>query len=482
MRKWLPLVAVCLGTFMLLVDVTIVNVALPDMAADLRTSFGALQWVVDGYALSLAALLLGIGALADRIGHRRTYVAGLGVFALASLACGLAPDPAVLVSARVVQGLGGAAMIATTFALLNNSYAGRDRGTAYGMWGAVSGASSAVGPLLGGPLTEFLSWRWIFFVNLPVSVVAIAMGVLVLRDTGGRQARRIDVVGVVLFSAAIGLLTFGLTSADEDGWDAPGCWSALGAGAVLLLVFVIVETRITEPLLEPALLRNRVFSGVLVAALLLNFAAYVTLTYSSIWMQSVLGLSPVTAGLVALPMSAAAFVVSASLGRVMHRLRPGRVIGGGLLLVGLGDLLGFVLVHAWASWPALLPGFFVVGLGVGLATPPLSSTGTAAVPAQRGGMAGGAIYTARQVGFAFGIALLGSVVTAGAQRTLAGRNVASAGPVAHDIAGARSADLLRAVPAGARQLLDEAIRAAAAARLAVRRAVARRVGVVGAVG
>jgi EmrB/QacA subfamily drug resistance transporter len=477
MRKWLPLVAVCLGTFMLLVDVTIVNVALPDMASDLQTSFGALQWVVDGYALALAALLMGVGGLADRIGHRVTYVVGLAVFALASLACGLAPDPAVLIASRVVQGVGGAAMIATTFALLNGSYTGRERGMAYGMWGAVSGASSAVGPLLGGPLTEGLSWRWIFFVNLPVSAVAIAMGMLVLRGEHARQARRIDVVGVVVFSAAIGTLTFGMIRAGEHGWGALSCWSALCAGVALLLTFVVVETRIAEPLLELALLRNRVFSGVLIAALLLNFAAYVSLAYSSIWMQSVLRLSPVTAGLVALPMSGAAFVVSASLGRVMHRLRPGRVIGSGVLLVGVGDLLGVALVHAWPSWPALLPGFFAVGLGVGLATPPLSSTGTAAVPAQRGGMAGGAIYTARQVGFAFGIALLGSVFTAGAHHTLAGRHIESAGAVAHDVASARSADVLRSAPAGSRHVVDEAVRAAAANGIAALLAVAGLAGV-----
>lgn len=467
MRKWSPLVAVCLGTFMLLVDVTIVNVALPDMAGGLRTSLGSLQWVVDGYALALAALLIGAGGLADRIGHRRTYLGGLAAFALASLACGLAPDPTTLIASRAVQGVGGAAMIATTFALLNGSYAGPERGIAYGVWGAVSGASSAVGPLLGGPLTEFLSWRWIFFVNLPVSVVAVALGALVLPREHTRQARRIDVVGMMVFSTAIGCLTFGMIRADDLGWASPSCWAALGIGTALMLAFAVTETRIAEPLLELSLLRNRVFTGALIAALLLNFAAYVSLTYSSIWMQSVLALSPVTAGLVALPMSGAAFVVSAGLGRVMHRLRAGRVIGGGLLLVGAGDLLGSALVHVWASWPAMLPAFFVVGLGVGLATPPLSSTGTAAVPAQRGGMAGGAIYTARQVGFAFGIALLGSVFTSGAHHTLTGRHIDAAGPVAHDIAGAGGLTLLRTTPAATHRPLEEAIHAAAANGIAV---------------
>jgi MFS family permease len=180
MRKWSPLIAICLGTFMLLVDVTIVNVALPSMTHDLKTSFSSLQWVVDAYALALAALLMGIGSMADIIGHRRAYIGGLLLFAAASLACGLAPNAGFLIAARAVQGVGAAAMFSTTFALINNSYEGRDRGTAYGMWGAVSGASAAVGPIIGGLLTQGLNWRWIFFVNLPVSAAAIALSLRVL--------------------------------------------------------------------------------------------------------------------------------------------------------------------------------------------------------------------------------------------------------------------------------------------------------------
>ena len=180
-KKWLPLVTVCLGTFMLLIDVTIVNVALPDIAGDLKTSFGSLQWVVDAYALSLAALVLGTGSIADKVGHRRAYVAGLALFAAASMVCGISPNVGALIAARTVQGIGAAAMFATTFALLNSNYSGRDRGTAYGLWGAVSGASAAIGPILGGVLTEGVSWRWIFFVNVPASVLAIVLCVVALK-------------------------------------------------------------------------------------------------------------------------------------------------------------------------------------------------------------------------------------------------------------------------------------------------------------
>jgi predicted MFS family arabinose efflux permease len=244
---------------------------------------------------------------------------------------------------------------------------------------------------------------------------------------------------MALFTAAIGTLTFGMIRANEDGWAAPACWSTLVTGAVLLLAFTIAESRIHQPLLDLALLRNSTFSGVLIAALLLNLAAYVSFAYTSIWMQSVLGLTPITAGIVGLPMSAAAFAVSATLGRMMHRLRARNVISVGILLIGIGDLLGAVLVHESASWPALLPGFFVVGIGVGTATPPLNATGMSAAPPDRAGMAAGAINTARQVGFAFGIALLGGVFTTGAQQTLTSSQVPTANAIAHAIASGRAA-------------------------------------------
>jgi EmrB/QacA subfamily drug resistance transporter len=472
-HKWLPLTAVCLGTFVLLVDVTIVNVALPDMAGDLHTSLSALQWVIDAYALTLAALLIGVGVVADRFGHRVVHLSGLVVFALASLASGLAPNPGTLVAARVVQGIGGAAMLATIFGLLDSSYRGRDRGTAYGIWGAVSGASTAAGPLIGGPLTQSLSWRWIFFVNLPVSVAAIVVCRVALRDDAhARAPRRVDLAGMALFTAAIGALTFGMIRANENGWSNPSGWPLLVAGAVLLLAFAVTESRVREPLLDLALLRNVTFSGVLSAALLLNLAAYVSFAYTSIWLQSVLGLTPVTAGLVGLPMSVAAFAVSAWLGRRMHRLRARYVIGAGILLIGVGDLLGAVLVHRSASWPALLPGFFVVGVGVGAATPPQNATGMAAAPADRAGMAAGAVNTARQLGYAFGIALLGSVFTAGARRTLIDRHVPAADAVAHAIASGRPV---------ASTGPDNAIHAAAASGIEALLAVAGLAGLIAAV-
>jgi EmrB/QacA subfamily drug resistance transporter len=461
MRKWLPLLTVCLGTFMLLIDVTIVNVALPDMAKDLRTSFGSLQWVVDAYALTLAALVLGTGSIADLVGHRRAYVAGLGLFAASSLACGLAPNADALVSARAVQGIGAAAMFATTFALLNSNYTGRDRGTAYGLWGAVAGASAAVGPIIGGLLTQGVSWRWIFFVNLPVSLLAITLCVLVLEDAHAPFKARVDVLGMATFTAAAATLTYGLIRANEHGWSPPATWAWLVASPVLLAAFVLVELRTSQPMLELSLLRNRSFVGVLLAGLVLTFAAFSSFTYTSIWLQSVLGMSPIEAGLTGLPLSGAAFIVSAAIGRFLHGSIAGQIIGGGLLVIGVGGLVGGLLVHGSARWPELIPGFVLIGIGVGLATPTLGSAAMAAVPVQRGGMAAGAVNTTRQLGFALGIAALGSVFAARATHVLSGRGVPGSGGVARALAGGQAPNLLHRAPAGVRAALDNGFHAAA---------------------
>src|SRR6516225_9649123 len=226
MRKWWPLVAVCAGASMLLVDVTIVNVALPDMARQLHTSFGDLQWVIDLYALVLGALVLTVGSVADRFGRRRLYLTGLVVFAASSLACGLAPNVGMLIAARGVQGLGAAAMFATTMALISSTYSGRDRGVAFGTWGAINGAASAAGPIIGGLLTAHFGWRWIFLVNLPVSVVAVLVTLLVVAESRDPRPRGIDVPGMVSFTVAAAALTYALIR---------GSW---GSGVTLALVAV----------------------------------------------------------------------------------------------------------------------------------------------------------------------------------------------------------------------------------------------------
>ena len=451
---------------MLLIDVTIVNVALPDMAKDLGTSFSSLQWVVDGYALALAALVLGTGSIGDIVGHRRTYVGGLVLFALASLVCGLAPNDGVLIAARVVQGVGAAAMFATTFALLNASYQGRDRGTAYGMWGAVAGAAAAVGPILGGLLTQAISWRWIFFVNLPISVLAIVMCLWVFSNADHVPSGvRVDIPGMVTFVVSAGLITYGFIEASDKGWADAGTLAALLGGAAMLAVFVAVEARSDHAMLDLALLRNRSFVGILIAGLLLNFSAFGYLAYTSIWLQSVLGLSPIQSGLTGLPLSLAAFVVSAGTGKYLHGRAPGPIIAGGLVLIGLGGLISAVLVHGSASWPALMPGYLVVGVGVGFAMPTLSSSAMSSVAVQRGGMAAGALNTARQLGFAFGIALLGSVFAIRAQTTFSDAGVSGSGKLATALAGGQGPAILAKTPPAGRAALDHLLQAASVAGL-----------------
>ncbi|WP_395295498.1 MFS transporter [Kitasatospora hibisci] len=418
MSKWWPLVAVSLGVFMLLTDVSIVIVALPDIGTGLGMDFAGLQWVLDGYALALAALMLGLGALADRRGRRRVYIAGLTVFALASLACGLAPNGAVLIAARVVQAGGGAAMSATAMALLNLAYQGRDRGVAFGVWGAVSGAAAATGPVVGGVLTEYLGWRSIFLVNLPVSVAAVALALRTLPESRDPHARRIDLPGTVTFTAAAGTLVLMLIRGGTDGWTSAPVLALATAAVVSLAAFVLVEARSAHPLLELALLRNPSFTGVMLCGLFYSAAAFSCLPYSSLWLQSVLGQGPLAAGLVMLPMSAVAFAVSAVAGRRLSTLPAAVPLGGGLAVIGVGGLLQCTLDGS-SGWGALLPGLAVAGLGVGAVSPVLASSAMAAVPRERGGMAGGALNTFRQLGQALGIAVFGLVLHHGLRSGLA---------------------------------------------------------------
>ncbi|MFJ9630028.1 MFS transporter [Streptomyces sp. NPDC101175] len=444
MRTWGPLTAICLGTFMLLLDVTIVVVALPDMARSLHASLGALQWVVDGYALALAALLLGVGAAADVLGRRRVHVAGVVLFAVASLLCGLADGPGTLVAARAVQGVGAAAMFATTLPLLGSVYQGRRRSVALGVWGAVSGGAAAVGPVLGGVLTEGPGWRWIFFVNLPVSVVAVWLTLRVVPESRGPRGLRVDWAGTVAFAVFAGGVTCAVVRAGEDGWGGAVTLGSFGCAALALLCFVLVERRAARPLLDPALLRAPAFVGVLVGGLAFNGVAFGGMPYLSIWLQTVLGLSPVRGGLTLLPLTGAAVVVSVLAGKLLHGAPARLTVGGGLLLIGTGCFCQAVL-GAGSHWTALVPGLVLVGVGTGLVGPAIAGAALAAVPAERAGMAGGALNTARQLGYALGVAVSGTVLASRMRDTLphdAARTLAGGGAGA--LRGAFSEHALRA--------------------------------------
>jgi EmrB/QacA subfamily drug resistance transporter len=413
MRKWLPLIAVCAGTFMLLVDVTIVTVALPRMAAGLHTSMPDLQWVLDLYALVLASLVLTAGSLADRIGRRVVYLGGLVVFAAASLTCGLSGSAGVLIAARGIQGIGAAAMFATTMALISSSYSGRDRGVAFGVWAAVNGAASAAGPVIGGLLTTHFGWRSIFFVNLPVSVVAVVLVLVAVRETRDPRAGRVDLPGMVSFTAAAAALTYALI---RGSWGSGRTLGLFAIAVAALIVFVAVERARRDPMLDLSLLRNPTFTTLLVAVALLPAAAWSILAYQSLWLQTVLGLSPIEAGMLFLPMSLSTFGVSIAIGRKLHAASPRLLIGAGLLLIAAGALAQAV-IKSGSGWVVEVPGLVLVGLGAGLVLAPLSATAMAAVPGPRAGMAAGAVNTFRQLGYAFGVAVLGAVFRGGLERT-----------------------------------------------------------------
>ena len=418
MRKWLPLAAVCAGTFMLLVDVTIVTVALPEMAGGLDASLSDLQWVLSAYALVLAALVLTSGSIADRVGRRAVYLGGLVGFGLASLACGVSANVGMLIAARGVQGLAAAAMFATTLALISTSYEGRDRGLAFGVWAAVNGAAAAVGPMLGGLLTDCLGWRWIFLVNLPVCIAAIVLTVLVVGESRDPHPRRIDLLGMASFTIAAGTFSYALI---RGSWGSGVTLGLFGVAALALVVFVVAESRRSDPMLDLSLLRGGSFATVLFTAAMLPAAAWAFLAYQTLWLQSVLGLSPIEAGLVWLPASVTTFIVSILVGRVMDQASPRLLIGTGMLMIAAGAFAE-TAVSAGSEWTVAVPGLLLVGVGAGLVLGPLSAAAMAAVPGPRAGMAAGAVNTFRQLGFALGIAVLGAVFR-GALDDTAGRSL-----------------------------------------------------------
>lgn len=407
-HRWWTLGAVCVATFMLLLDVTIVNVALPDIQRDLGSSFEDLQWVVDAYALTLAAFLLTAGSLADRLGRRRVFVAGLAVFSVASLLCGLSQSPTALNLARALQGVGGAAMFATSLALLAAAFSGRERGTALGIWGATTGASVAVGPLVGGVLVEHVSWQSIFYVNLPIGLAAIAVTLRMVRETKDPHPAPVDVVGLVTFSAALFALIFALVRGNGEGWGSPLIVGLLVAAVALLVVFVAVEHRLEHPMFDLTLFRKPTFVGVSVAAFALSASMFAMFLYLTLFMQNILGYGPLDAGLRFLPTTILSFFAAAVSGNLTERVPVRYLLAIGLGCVGIGLILMSGLDKD-SGWTALLPGFLLGGLGVGLTNPAIASTAVGVVEPRRAGMASGVNSTFRQVGIATGIAGLGAI-------------------------------------------------------------------------
>jgi EmrB/QacA subfamily drug resistance transporter len=437
-RKWWSLLAVCLATFMLLLDITVVNVALPDIQKELDTDLTGLQWVVDAYTLLLAALTLTMGTLADRFGRRRLFVIGVGVFTLASLLCGLATSATFLHLARGLQGVGGAAMFATSLALIAQEFDPRERGTAFGLWGATTGFAVAVGPVVGGLITEHLGWEWIFFVNVPVGVIAIAMTLLRVPEGERDTSARIDWAGLVTFSGALLCLVLALIRGNDEGWGSAVIVTLLIGSAALLLAFVAIELRGRQPLLDLQLFRIPAFTGAQITAFALHASMFAMFLYLVIYIQSVLGYSPLEAGLRFLPVSLLSFAVAPVAGKLAERLPVRGFLGAGLVLVGIGLLL-MSGIDPGDDWTTLLPGFIVAGIGIGCTNPPLATAAIGVVEPRRSGAASGINSTFRQVGIATGIAALGALFQARVTDDLGprlGRSVSSGvlPPGAHDAA------------------------------------------------
>ncbi len=408
-RKWWTLIAVCTGTFMLLLDITVVNVALPDIQKSLHSSFADLQWVIDAYALSLAAFLLTAGVIGDMVGRRRVYATGVVIFSLSSLACGLSTTPLMLNLARAVQGVGGAVMFATSLALIAQAFTGRERGTAFGVYGAVLGGAVAVGPLVGGAITSGIGWRWIFFINLPLGVFAIAVCLAKVQDSRDPTARRIDWIGFVTFSVSLFMLVYALVQGNAKGWHSRTIEGLLLGSAVLMVVFLVAESLQRQPMLDLSLFRRPAMTGVSLAAFTLSASIFAMFLYLTLYLQEVLGYGPFAAGLRFLPLTMLAFLVAPVAGKLTVRVQSRYLFGLGLFFVALScELMSHV--RADSSWTVLLPGFVAAGIGVGITNPVLASATVSVVPPERSGMATGSSSTFRQVGIATGIAGLGAVL------------------------------------------------------------------------
>jgi EmrB/QacA subfamily drug resistance transporter len=457
--KWWTLGVVCIAVFMLLLDVTVVNVALPDIQKDLGSSFSDLQWVVDAYALTLAAFLLTFGSLADLLGRRLVFVLGLGVFSAASLACGLSTTPLMLNLARAIQGIGAAGMFACSLALIASAFPAEERGTAFGIFGGTIGGAVAVGPLIGGVITEGIGWQWVFFVNVPIGIGAIVASFLRMRESKDPRSGHIDISGFATFSVSLFLLVFALVRGNSEGWGSPLIVSFLVGSAVLLGAFVAIERHKADPMFELALFRKPSFTGAAIVGFTLSASMFSMFLYLTLYLQNVLGYSPLQAGIRFLPTTLLSFVVAPISGRLAGRVIPIRVLlGVGMGFVGIGLILQAGL-SGTSTWTHFLPGFICGGFGVGLINPPLATTQVGVVPPQRSGMASGIGNTFRQVGIATGIAGLGAIF----QHAVATKTIDALGTVPRGggdlgaaLASGNPGTILRGVPPDQRQRFVEA--------------------------
>lgn len=409
----LTLTVVSLATAMLMLDIAVVNTALPQIARDLDTGLSGLQWVVDSYTLALASVVLSAGFLADRLGRRRLFYVGLSLFTVTSLVAGLAPDIHVLNIARAVQGIGGAIMFAVSLSLLAQAFpAAKERAGALAVYGATIGASFAVGPLVGGALTSGLDWRWVFFINLPIGIGAILLTRAGVEESKDPNPRRIDYPGQVTLAGGLFLLVLALLRGNEQGWTSAPIVAELSGAAVLLAGFLVIQSRVREPMLPLGLFRNKDFSGAQVAAFAISASLFAVFIYITLYLQQILGMSAVEAGLVFIPGTMFNLVVAGMTANLLDKVSPRLLISVGLLLTAIGQLMMALAVAPDAHWSVLLPGFIVSMIGTGMFNPAVSNVALSSAPVEQSGLAAGVNDTFRQAGIAVGVAALGALVPA----------------------------------------------------------------------
>ncbi|MSO95943.1 MAG: DHA2 family efflux MFS transporter permease subunit [Thermoleophilia bacterium] len=418
-RKWWTLAAVAVPLFMVMLDDTVVNVALPTIQKDLGIEVTALEWVVTGYALSFAVLMLSGGKVADMVGRRRVFMAGLVIFTLASLLCGLAGNAELLISARVLQGVGSACMMPASLSIIVATFPPRERGTALGIWAGVSATALAVGPLVGGLITEHIGWNWIFFINVPVGILGLVFARLAIaesKDTSKEQ--RLDLPGLLTSAIALFGLVFALIEANSRGWTSPLILGLFGLTLVSGTAFVVLELRQRLPMFDMTLLHNPTFVGANTVALLLQLSMFGVFFFISLFMQDVLGYSAVHAGAAFLPMTVLLIFVAPAAGKASDRLGSRWLMVGGMALFTCA-LLVFAQLQPDSSYLALLPGMVLGGFGIAVTMTPMTAAALGSVPVDKAGVGSGMLNTFRQVGGSLGIAVMGAILANGASAALA---------------------------------------------------------------
>jgi EmrB/QacA subfamily drug resistance transporter len=417
-RKWLTLASVSFGLFMIMLDNTVVNVALPSIQRDLGADLSELEWIVTGYALTFASLMLVGGKVADAYGRRRVFVLGIVVFTFASLMCGLATSSSMLIGSRVVQGAGAALMNPATLSIIAATFPPRERGTAIGIWAGTSALALAIGPLAGGLITEHLDWSWIFFINVPIGLLGIAASFLFIDESRDETHSSLDLPG--LASSAIGLfaLTYGLIEANTYGWTSGRIVASFVLSAVALASFVVIERRRREPMLPLEFFRNGTYTGANLVMLLVALAMFGVFFFVSLYMQNILGYSAVQAGAAFLPMTMLIIYIAPLAGKTSDRLGSRGLMTAGMILLSV-QLLVFSRLGVDSSFFDLLPALVIGGVGMSLTMTPSAAAATRSVPVDKAGVGSAVLNCARQVGGTMGVAIMGAIVAgeAGGERT-----------------------------------------------------------------